>query len=82
MPQPQRTVPLILLRREPGLAVATGSSAAWTCVCRRSTPLIGCTGALKEITEPTRVVCPDCGRRYFVVPDGKDNGPALEVREV
>jgi len=28
------------------------------------------------------LVCPDCGRRYFVVPDGKDRGPTLEVREI
>jgi DNA-directed RNA polymerase subunit RPC12/RpoP len=45
-------------------------------------PLIGRTGAIKGISEPTGVVCPDCGRRYFVVPDGKDKGPTLEVREV
>jgi hypothetical protein len=45
-------------------------------------PLLGCTGLLKEATESTKITCPDCGRRYFVVPNGKDRGPAMEVREV
>lgn len=82
MPQDQRVVPLVLFKREPGQAVATGNNAAWICVCRRALPLIGRTGSVKGVTETTRVYCPDCGRRYFVVPDGHDRGAACEVREV
>jgi len=82
MPQEQRIVPLVLFKREPGQAVSTGSNAAWICVCRRVLPLIGRTGSLKGVAQATRVVCPDCGRGYFVVPDGDDQAAALEVREV
>jgi hypothetical protein len=82
MPQPQNIVPLVLMRREPGQAVATGNNAAWICVCRRAMPLIGCTGAVKGVSLETVVVCPECGRRYIVVPDGKDRGAVLEVREI
>jgi hypothetical protein len=82
MPQEQKIVPLVLFRREPGQAVATGNNAAWICVCRRALPLVGRSGSMKGVDLKTRVVCPDCGRRYFVVPDGKDGAAALEVREV
>ena len=82
MPQEQRLVPLILFKREPGQAIATGNNAAWICACRRVLPLLGCSGAVKGAALNTRVDCPDCGRHYFVMPEGKDRGPVLEVREV
>ena len=82
MAQEQRIVPLVFFKREPGQAVSTGNNAAWICVCRRVLPLIGRTGLVKGVAEATRVVCPDCGRGYFVVPDGYDQAAAREVREV
>ena len=82
MAQEQRIVPLVLFKREPGQAVSTGNNAAWICVCRRVLPLIGGAGSVKGVAEGTKVVCPDCGRGYFVVPDGYDRAKALEVREV
>jgi hypothetical protein len=82
MPQQQHIVPLVIFKREPGQAMATGDHAAWICVCRRALPLIGRTGALKGVIEATKVVCPDCGRGYIVVPDGHDQAAVREVREV
>jgi len=82
MPQEQKVIRLVVFRREPGQAVSTGSSAAWICVCRRALPLVGCAGSVKGVDLRTRVDCPDCGRRYFVVPDSNRQAAALEVREV
>ena len=82
MPQEQKIIPLVVFRRAPAQAVATGNNAAWICVCRRALPLIGRTGAVKGADAKTRVDCPECGRRYFVVPDGYDRAAAHEVREV
>ena len=75
-------VPLILFKREPGQAIASGSSAAWICACRRVMPLVGRSGSVKGAALNTRVDCPECGRHYFVVPEGKDRGPVVEVREI
>ena len=82
MAQEQRIVPLVLFRREPEQAVATGNSAAWVCVCRRVKPLIGRSGSAKGVTEKTAVCCPDCGRRYFVVPEDDRRTAVREVQEV
>ena len=82
MPQEQRLVPLILFKRAPGQAIASGNNAAWICACRRVLPLVGRSGWLTGAALDTRVDCPDCGRHYFVVPEGKDRGPVVEVREI
>ena len=82
MPQKQHVIPLVPFKREPGQAIATGNNAAWICICRRALPLLGCSGDPKGPTEKTRVDCPDCGRAYFVVPNGHAQTAALEVREV
>lgn len=82
VPQEQRIVPLLFFRREPGQAVATGNHAAWICVCRRAMPLVGLSGFVNGPSQATLIQCPDCGRRYFVVPDGKDRGVVREVREI
>ena len=82
VPQKQNIVPLVLFRRAPEQAMATGNNAAWTCVCRRALPLVGRSGSVEGVSQTSRVDCPDCGRRYFVVPDGPDGGGVLEVREV
>jgi hypothetical protein len=82
MPQKQIVIPLVLFKREPGQAIATGNNAAWICACRRALPLIGRSGSIKGVALNTRVDCPDCGRHYFVVPNTYDRAAALEVREV
>jgi hypothetical protein len=48
----------------------------------RELSLLGRSGSVKGAAENTRVDCPDCGRRYFVVPDGYDQAAAGEVTEV
>ena len=82
MPQKQDVVPLVFLDGAEGSAVATGNNAAWNCRCVRELPLLGRSGLERGITEGFRVDCPDCGRRYFVVPDGGDMKKALRVEEV
>jgi hypothetical protein len=82
MAQEQRIVPLVLFRREPERAVATGNNAAWICICRRPMPLIGRSGPAKGVTEKSTVYCPDCGRRYFVVPEDESRAAVREVQEV
>lgn len=82
MPQEQRIVPLLIYRREPGQAVATGNTAAWICVCRKAMPLIGRVGSVKGFTGETTVICPDCNRRYFVVPEAADPSSVQAVQEI
>lgn len=82
MSQEQRQIVLILASGEQKHAIATGNNAAWICVCGRVLPLLGCTGAVKGATDNTRVECPDCHRKYFVVPNGYDRASVLEVREI
>jgi hypothetical protein len=81
MPQEQRIIPLILSSHH-GQAVATGNNAAWHCECGRALPLLGRTGALATPSETMIVECQDCSRRYFVVPRDKNQGAAIEVREI
>jgi DNA-directed RNA polymerase subunit RPC12/RpoP len=81
MSQEQKTVPLILKAGETKQAAATGNNAAWMCPCGRALPLIGRSGLMKGTSENMSVKCPSCKRRYFVMPDGKDQGVTLEVRE-
>ena len=82
MSQEQKLVPLILKTVENRQAVATGNNAAWPCPCGRALPLIGRSGQVKGVSENTRIECPNCGRAYFVVPDGYDQAAALEVLEI
>jgi plasmid stabilization system protein ParE len=81
MSQEQRVIPLILNNHH-RQAVATGNNAAWHCECGRALPLVGRTGALAGPSEAVIVECPDCSRQYFVVPRDKDQGAAIEVREI
>ena len=82
MPQEQRQIPLTLANGEQKIAVATGNNAAWICACKRTLPLLGCAGSVKGASDKTRIVCPDCGRRYFIEPDGYDRAKAREVIEI
>ncbi len=81
MPQELRIIPL---RGKHAIseAVATGNNAAWLCPCKRGLPLIGRSGLSRGITEGLTISCPDCQRKFFVVPDGKDYGSAIYVDEL
>ena len=81
MPQEQRQVPLEFLDGRESLAIATGNNAAWNCQCSDSALLIGRTGMLRGPSNATQVIC-RCGRSYFVVPAGKDQGRVERVREI
>lgn len=82
MSQEQRIVHLIPRSGPERQGVATGNNAAWRCECVRMLPLVGRSGGKFGVSEGFRVDCPDCSRRYSVVPDDKDHGRVLEVREI
>ena len=82
MSQEQKLVSLLLKSGKAAQAIATGNNAAWLCPCGRALPLVGRSGAVKGVSENTKVKCPTCERSYFVVPDGYDQAAVLEVREV
>ena len=82
MPQAQHIVPLYFLGEVQGHAVATGNNAAWICQCDRALPLVGRSGLASGVTDGYRIDCPNCDRRYFVVPDGGDLKRVLRVEEV
>ena len=79
--QQQHTVRLVLSDGSEREAAATGNNAAWLCVCGRKLPLVGRTGRKAHSADAFRVICPDCSRQYHVVPEDKDLGRVLEVRE-
>ena len=81
MPQKQKLIEVKLKDGSTRKGIATGNNAAWMCVCDRNNPLLGKSGLLNGVSKGFRVDCPDCKRRYFVVPDGKSQGPVLEVVE-
>jgi hypothetical protein len=82
MPQAQHIVAVELIGGRTSRAIATGGNAAWICVCGRPEPLLGRAGALTGVSSGTRVDCPGCGRKYFVVPIGEDRGRVAKVVEV
>lgn len=75
MPQLQKIVSLILKGRPTTQAVATGNNAAWICPCGRTLPLIG----RSDNRKGGRVICPDCNRKYQVVPEA---GPLTKVLQI
>lgn len=82
MSQVQNIVAVELKDGSRSRAIATGNNAAWICACGRPEPLLGRTGAITAASLGTRVDCPNCGRKYFVVAKGKTQGPVLKVVEV
>ena len=82
MPQKQRIVDVELKSGKILKAIATGNNAAWICVCKRKSPLLGRTGLVDHFADGFRVDCPDCKCSYYVIPDGKDQGAVLKVIEV
>jgi hypothetical protein len=84
MPQKQNIVEIELNGGRKSRGIATGNNAAWLCVCGRSEPLLGRSGSLSGVSDGTRVECPNpkCKRKYFVVPNGKNQGAVLKVVEI
>ena len=82
MPQSQVLVPLRFLDGERHQAVATGNNAAWKCRCGYAMPLVGRSGRIEKIEESMTIECPSCHRRFCVMPEGKDRGRVLEVKEI
>ncbi len=82
MPQKQKIVEIELKTGKISKAIATGNNAAWMCVCGRKTPLLGRSGLVGRLAEGFCVDCPNCGRSYYVIPDGKDQGAVLKIVEV
>ncbi len=82
MPEKQKVVEIKLKDGSISKGIATGNNAAWICVCGRTEPLLGQSGLMNGISGGVSINCPDCGRKYFVVPEGKDCAPVLEVIEI
>jgi len=82
MPQAQRIVDVVLKDGSKSRGIATGNNAAWICVCGRADPLLGRTGSILGVSPGARVDCPSCGRKYFVAPSEKNQGPVKRVLEV
>jgi hypothetical protein len=82
MSQDQKKVQLVLSDGSIDEAAATGNNAALHCKCARKLPLLGRSGLVSGATDGYHVICPDCKRRYFVVPEGKNQGRVSRVEEV
>jgi len=76
--QRQNTVELILLDGSKRLAAATGNNAAWACPCERPLPLVG----RSDPSDSGTVECPQCARKYRVVPEAGPLTRALQVTEL
>ena len=82
MSQKQKVIDVRLKDGSIRKGISTGNNAAWICVCGRADPLLGRSGLLNGLSEGFRVDCPECDRKYFVMPDGRSQGPVLEIIEV
>ena len=79
---PPHAIPLRCLDRPPSHALARGNRAAWNCVCANRRPLEGGAGEVGGPTADTMIVCPDCGRGYFIIPVDRSYSAAIEVIEL
>ena len=75
MPQSQKVVDVELRGGARSKAIATGSNAAWICSCGRPEPLLGRPGV-------STIDCPQCHRKYYVLPQRTDPGAVAKVVEV
>ena len=64
------------------IAIRTGNNAAWLCACKYNYPLVGRSGFLSGPSLSFVVQCEGCGKCYFVVPEGHDQGKAVKVIEI
>ena len=82
MPQKQKIVAVHFKNGKISKGIATGNNAAWICNCGRAEPLLGRSGAIKGVSKGFSIDCPDCERKFFVVPEEKNQGAVLKVIEV
>jgi hypothetical protein len=75
-------IPVRFLDRPPSRATVRGAVATWACVCANRRQLEGGSGEVGGPTPDTMVVCPDCGRGYFVIPVDRSYSAAIEVIEL
>lgn len=81
MPPKQKIVQVKLKDGSISKGIATGTNAAWLCVCGRTEPLLGKSGVV-DGGSGLHVECPDCKRKYVVMPDGRDFAPVLKIVEI
>jgi|GEM_PF-636781 len=83
MLQKQKIVEVKLKDGSRSKGIATGNNAAWMCICGRMEPILGRSGLMVEgVSDGLGIECPDCKRKYFVVPDGKDQASVLNIVEI
>ena len=71
------------MNRPPGRAYPVeGNRAMWRCVCQAGPTLHGASGSTAGPTRDSAIVCPGCGRVYFVIPMDRSHGPPIEVVEL
>lgn len=63
-------------------AMVAGNNAAWRCVCANATVLHGHSGDIAGPSLDSVVVCDQCGKVYFVIPDSVSKGAPIEVVEL
>ena len=73
--QVQHDIPLRFADDTEGVAVRTGTYAAWLCVCLRRSPLLGYSDDVASERADSIVRCPDCRRTYRVVGPGLKEVP-------
>jgi hypothetical protein len=73
--QAQHDIPLRFADGTEGVAVRTGNTAAWLCVCPRKWPLLGYSDSVSSERPESVVRCPDCARKYRVVAPGLKQVP-------
>jgi hypothetical protein len=71
------TIPVLFLDGSKGTARAEGNNASWFCPCGTELPLIG--RCYFQFGHDCHTICPDCGRKYRVLPDKKKR--AFKVKE-
>lgn len=75
MPQPQKIVEVELKGGKRSKAITTGHNAAWICCCGRPEPLLGRPGV-------STIACPQCHRKYCVLPQRTNPGAVSKVVEI
>ena len=78
-PLARGVIPLRVINRRASRAHVLGNCASWRCICGHPEALHGRSGRSGGPTPDTVVVCPQCGRVYFVIPTDRSFGPPIEV---
>ncbi len=76
------TIPVRVMNRPVSRANVAGNVARWRCVCAGSSQLQGRSGDVSGPTLDSVVVCDQCGKVYFVIPETVSKGRPIEVVEL